>query len=444
MGKMHHAAVGVQEEVRKSTGTREREIEYPVSGKEGKDGYHALADDGVVRNTDSLLFKFTVTICLVICGAAMTLLIKVQDETCLSNCTASDPNSTTPTIDQPSEGMSYAPYSDNADPSEPHYFHQPFIQLFQMGLGQLSSLLFFSMYQSKHDPPHPNPSWRMFVPAAAAASIYDAFAEVFTIFGLVYTNASTAEMMKATLVVFCGLFSIYFFPGFKLTRKQIMATVTMLIGAALVIMREYIFGETTDESIWEVLGACLVLLAQLCYAGQFVVEERVVDRCKLKRLHVNKALLVFCEGIVSILMALVLQVPYSYIGTSWEQFAEDLRLYFTIPRLWGCGIGLSFAVAGFDLFGLATAETMGSDRRAVITASFQVVIVWSVSLLIQMEEFTLPADTLALVGFIVIFFSGLFYAYGSDAKDVPRHVAQEDDDEGEAKPLNVDRPQVYA
>lgn len=375
---------------------------------------------GAGMNESTLLFKVVVTVCLVICGAGMTLLIKVQDEHCIRNCT--DPHSIPATV-IPTEGFSLL---DSGDGEGGENFHQPFIQLFQMGLGQLCSIFAFYQYKSKLVPPQPPPPWVDFVPSAAAASLFDAFAEVFVILGLTATSASTAEMMKATLVVFCGLFSIYFFPGFRLTRAQIIATCTMIIGASLVIIREYIGGSSAG-AMKEVVGALLVLVAQLCYAGQFVVEERVVDRSKLRHQHVNKALLVFFEGVVSILMALILQLPWTYLhartDNPWGDFAEDLAIYFTDPVLWGCGIGLSFAVAGFDLFGLATAETMGSDRRAVITASFQVVIVWTISLAIGMETFHKWNDMMAVAGFIVIFLSGLYYAYGSDVKDVPRDVS---------------------
>lgn len=426
---------------------------HPAAGH-GASGH--LAHGAGPKNTEGPLFKFIVTVCLIICGAAMTLIIKIQDEHCLQYCEGDSTPSPGDHSFLPSEGFTTASSmhaaastsgsGSGSEHHDPHYFHQPFIQLAQMGLGQLLSLGFFNMYKPRPQPDGTifrDPTFKEFFPSAAAASTFDALAEVFVILGLSFTNASTAEMMKATLVVFCGLFSMKFFPGFRLTIRQWIATFSMMTGAALVIARQYIFNTSGEDSLIEVAGACLVLLAQLCYAGQFVVEERLVDATKLQKTHVNKALLVFCEGIVSILAAIVLQVPWGFI-MGWDYFMSDAKAYFTEPILWATGIGLSFAVAGFDLFGLATAETMGSDRRAVITASFQVVIVWSLSVVFGLEQFLPPADYLALAGFVIIFFSGIYYAFSSASKDTPRNIhGLHVGDDDETKPLLVNSSDRY-
>ena len=312
----------------------------------------------------------------------------------------------------------------------PEVFHQPFVQLFQMGCGQVLTGLFFPFY--RHSPEAGgttmgDPTFRQFAPKAALASLFDALAEVFIILGLGLTAPATAEMMKATLVIFTGVMSTWFFKDFHLSWKQWAATAVMLAGAALVIAQEYIFPETCNYAgdnrgpIEEVVGALFTIIAQIFYALQFITEESLIDENKVRHLHVNKALLVFCEGWVSILAAIILQVPFTYVADpkdQWNGFTEDVATYFKEPVLWGLGIALSAAVAGFDIWGLLTAEHMGSDNRAVVCASFQVVLVWTVSLTVSYyDEFF---NWVALIGFIIILAAGLAYAYTAVPKEDPR------------------------
>jgi len=316
----------------------------------------------------------------------------------------------------------------------PHAFHQPFIQLFQMGCGQVLTGLTYKLYKHAPAPGQEamaEPSFKQFAPKAALASLFDALAEVFIILGLGLTAPATAEMMKATLVIFTGLVSSWFFKDFKLTWKQWVATGIMLVGASLVIMQEYIYvndcalDEGESGPLREVIGALFTVVAQIFYAFQFITEESLIDENKVRNQHVNKALLVFCEGIVSILAAFTLQVPFTYIADpdQWEGFVDDFMIYFHDPILFGTGIGLSACVAGFDIWGLLTAEHMGSDLRAVVCASFQVVLVWTISLVVP--HFGEYFNPVALVGFIIILVAGLTYSYTAQGKEDPRSKSKE-------------------
>jgi drug/metabolite transporter (DMT)-like permease len=354
-------------------------------------------------------------------------------------CSSLDPNEvvfpgTNP--DEPYPSDNYTVYQEcNANCCTSEVFHQPFVQLFQMGCGQVLTGLFFPFYRHSPEPGHSqmgDPTFRQFAPKAALASLFDALAEVFIILGLGLTAPATAEMMKATLVIFTGVLSTWFFKDFRLSRKQWIATAVMLCGAALVIAQEYIFPEECNYGaskrgpLEEVVGALFTIIAQIFYALQFITEESLIDENKVRHLHVNKALLVFCEGWVSILAAVLLQVPFTYVADPkdrWSGFTEDVATYFSDPVLWGLGIALSASVAGFDIWGLLTAEHMGSDNRAVVCASFQVVLVWTVSLTVPYFEETF--NWVALVGFIIILAAGLFYSYTAIPKEDPRTKEKE-------------------
>ena len=359
---------------------------------------------------DSLIYRVILMAVLVCSGAAMTLCMKTQDRYCLEHC--AHENETDPHL------TSYTLLNDT-EPVEPHNFHQPFIQLFHLGFGQLFTVIFTPLF--KDDSANLVPiTFRQFMPQAALASLFDVCAEILIILGLSLTLASITEMLKTTMVVFVGLLSLYFFPGFTVNWKQWIASGFMLAGSLLVILQSVLLGDVDGDTGSEILGAFLVIGAQLFYGMEFVVEEKLIDHSKLKGIHVNKAKLVFALGILSMSAAVILQIPYTLITSDFHEFAHILEIYFTTPLLWASGIGISVGVVGFDLAGLGISEVMGSDRRAISVAAFQVAIVWTISIILEWEAFSV----LSLVGFLVILASGAVYVLTSKAKAEPHQERQ--------------------
>lgn len=383
----------------------------------------SLADDSLLPPPDhtlrhGYLYKISMMAILVCSGAAMTLCMKNQDETCLSHCPVANttlPANETDINSRLVYGFLYPGNAGtNSDDSEAHYFHQPFIQLFHLGFGQLISGAFTPFFNSEE--PNLKPiSFRQFFPQAALASLFDVCAEILIILGLSFTLASVTEMLKTTMVVFVGLLSLYFFPGFHINWKQWVASGFMLCGSLIVILQNYLTGEVDSDTLSEIGGAFLVVGAQIFYGMEFVVEEKLIDHSKLKGLHVNKAQLVFALGILSMTGAIVLQIPWTLITSDFSTFYDELKIYFTTLSLILSGFGISLGVMGFDLAGLAISEVMGSDRRAISVAAFQVAIVWTISILVGWESFSF----LSLGGFLLILASGAVYVLTSKEKSEP-------------------------
>jgi len=383
------------------------------------------------KKKHNILFKITLMAILVCSGASMTLCMKNQDQTCLEHCESNNTNHSGHTTLYDANGnliwgMFYpGPYSPDfllelADPVsndtelKPHYFHQPFFQLFHLGFGQILSGAFTPLFDTQEIGLKPI-SFRQFFPQAALASLFDVCAEILIILGLSLTHASVTEMLKTTMVVFVGLLSLYFFPGFIINWKQWCASFIMLCGSLLVILQSYLTGATDADTVSETLGAFLVIAAQLFYGLEFVVEEKLIDHSKIKGLHVNKAVLVFALGVLSMTGACILQLPWQAITSDFQSLPDEIKQYFEYRSLWLSGIGISIAVMGFDLAGLGISEVMGSDRRAISVAAFQVAIVWSISIGVGWEDFS----WLSLAGFLMILGSGVVYVLTSKEKSEP-------------------------
>lgn len=354
---------------------------------------------------------------LVCSGAAMTLCIKNQDETCYdfcdsdhdSYCVVSCPEDDHHGSDSSSSSSVFGFLSDEGGV---FHFHQPFIQLFHLGLGQLCSGVFTPLFANKDDNSLRPIPFLKFFPQAALASVFDVTAEILVILGISMTLPSVTEMLKTTMVVFVGVLSLYFFPGFEMNWKQWVSSAVMFSGALIVILQPYIKGDSSGDALAEIGGACLVVAAQLFYAMEFVVEEKLMDHAKFDGYHVNKAILVVALGVLSMGFAITLQIPYTLVTSTFQDFYLVLQMYFTTTVFWLSGIGISLAVMGFDLAGLGISEIMGSDRRAISVAAFQVAIVWSISIFVGWEVFSLAS----LLGFILILSSGGAYVYFSKEK----------------------------
>jgi len=369
---------------------------------------------------------------LALSGATMTLAMKNQDNTILpdsSNSSLPFSNSSLSPFNSSSSPLPFlnatllppfiqrAPDMDSLsseESSEVHLFHQPFFQLFHLGLGEVVAGIFIPFFVNQ-DPALKTAGFRDIFPLTALASIFDICAEVLVILGISLTLPSVTEMLKTTMVVFVGILSLSFFPGFQINWKQWAGSGFMLAGSLVVILENYLSGEVDGNTFPEIMGALLVIAAQVFYSLEFVVEERLIDQSKHRDLHINKAIIVVILGCLGMSAALILQVPWSYFTQDFSQLREDLHNYFAIRSLWLSGVFVSVAVVGFDLAGLAISELMGSDRRAIVVAAFQVVLVWSVSIFVGWEVFSFYS----LAGFIAILLSGGVYVYFSKTKTEP-------------------------
>lgn len=126
--------------------------------------------------------------------------------------------------------------------------------------------------------------------------------------GLLWVPVSVYQMLRGSLVLFVGLFSVLFLHR-RLPLEQWLSLFVVMLGIAIVGLSNAIsttpVGDGDDggagggkEDVGKaVLGAGLVLFAQIFTASQFVIEEKIMTRYSLAPLVSSGLfLLPFCEG----------------------------------------------------------------------------------------------------------------------------------------------------
>lgn len=97
--------------------------------------------------------------------------------------------------------------------------------------------------------------------------------------GLLYTPVSIYQMVRGSLSLWVGLFSVLYL-GRRLSKQEIGALVVVSLGVAIVGLSgaKHSDLEAAEGAVSKVLlGVALILFAQLFTASQFVVEEKVTS-----------------------------------------------------------------------------------------------------------------------------------------------------------------------
>jgi len=218
------------------------------------------------------------------------------------------------------------------------------------------------------------------IPAAC-----DAAATIMLYTGLLFTYASTFQMLRATMVLWCGFLTICCL-GRNLHIHHWIGICMIAAGSMLVGASSVLNGDPTedtssdgesDSAEYPLLGAGLVVAGQLLSAIQFVVEERY-----LAKYHVPALLAVGLEGFWGLILCFVVLPILSTVcatdGLPLDDVPQAFRDILRIPRL-QISFGLNMiCIAVFNFLALVVTADLSSSWRAVIDTS-RTIIIWSIS-----------------------------------------------------------------
>jgi drug/metabolite transporter (DMT)-like permease len=223
--------------------------------------------------------------------------------------------------------------------------------------------------------------------------------------GLFYTTASVFQMLRGVIVLFTGSFSVLFL-GRRLYAYHWFSLFLVVSGVSIVGLSGILFPVSstqvvdssidptrpfsTDEdpaTLKAFIGVFFVLFAQVFGASQFVIEEKIMERYRVKPLRA-----VGLEGIFGLLTvgvgAIILHFTiginhpggYFDISTGWNQIIS-------FKQIWITGISIFFSIAFFNFFGLSVTQTLSATSRSTIDTS-RIVLIWMVSLILGWESFS--------------------------------------------------------
>ncbi|KAF6261039.1 hypothetical protein COO60DRAFT_1294068 [Scenedesmus sp. NREL 46B-D3] len=312
----------------------------------------------------------------------------------------------------------------------PLTFKHPAVQSACMFFGESLCLIpYFYMRWRKRKAKRRNPAYVPMHPdekrsrrigrilAFAVPTLCDATGTTLMNVGLIYTYASTYQMLRGTLVLFAGTFTIL------ILRRQLfihnwLGMVLITAGAALVGASSVIYqdspgahnntllaGPAAGLSLAEagaaaaaapLFGDLLVVAAQMFTALQFIMEEKFLVKYKVPAL-----LAIGLEGCWGLLLCSFV-LPVTSLVKGKDGFPLDdavaaARSIFSNSELGLAVYSSILSIAFFNFFGVSVTKSLSGAARATIDAC-RTLFIWLYALHAGWEQFHL----LQVVGFVVL------------------------------------------
>ena len=233
--------------------------------------------------------------------------------------------------------------------------------------------------------------------------------------GLLWVPVSVYQMLRGALVLWVGLFSVLFLHR-KLPAAQWCSLTVVMLGVAVVGFSNVIAPKAAPserESAGSqvdvgkaVIGALLVLFAQIFTASQFVVEEKIMTRYSVPPLRA-----VGLEGIFGLTTtAILMPILYFTIGRTvagqggYFDIVSGFHQTIGSPVIWGTSLCIACSIAFFNFSGLAVTKSVSATARSLIDTC-RTVGIWAVSLFLGWEVLA----PLQIVGFALLVYGTLLF-----------------------------------
>ncbi|KAL5430323.1 hypothetical protein PMIN07_006055 [Paraphaeosphaeria minitans] len=207
--------------------------------------------------------------------------------------------------------------------------------------------------------------------------------------GLLFVAPSIYQMTRGALVLFVGLFSVWFLKRHLGLDKWFSLFVVvfgvMMVGLAGAITRDdkatpshaALAEDDTgsNQAARTVIGVLLIAGAQIFTATQFVVEERIMEKYSMEPIKV-----VGWEGVFGFLVTLLVMIILHFsIGTGYFNAREGLYQITHFPAIAVSSILIMISIGGFNFFGLSVTRTVSATSRSTIDTC-RTLFIWVVSL----------------------------------------------------------------
>ncbi|KAE8230955.1 hypothetical protein CF326_g4041 [Tilletia indica] len=280
--------------------------------------------------------------------------------------------------------------------------------------------------------------------------------------GLIFTPVSIYQMTRGALVLWVGVFSVFFLHR-HLMLFQWLSLLCVMLGVCIVgLSGTLLSGDTpskdslayiaatansthpaaalvpvglvapafraaqefVNEPLWmrrssptfhireeaelpeaaqALLGVLLILFAQLFTAGQFVLEEKIMSKYSVEPL-----LAVGYEGAFgAVTVAIAAPFLYYFIGRTAEgqggyfDFVECWSQVRASPQIFWSSFAIMLSIALFNFFGLSVTRSISATARSTIDTS-RTIGIWIASLLLGWEVFKPLNGGLQVLGFVFL------------------------------------------
>ncbi|KAL6704081.1 hypothetical protein ACN47E_008744 [Coniothyrium glycines] len=356
---------------------------------------------------------------MLLTGVCNTLLTKYQDMQCVKNC-------------------------DAPSPKYREHFEQPVLQTLQMFIGESGCWLVigaFSLYQryaghragyepipnnetagtatpasddsettavaNPLKPAHPDEEGRIplegrSILLLALPACCDIAGTTLMNVGLLFVAASIYQMTRGALVLFVGLFSVWFLKRhlglYKWFSLFVVVTGVAVVGLAGAITKDDKAtpghqslhdasagppeAAVATQAAMTIIGVLLIAGAQIFTATQFVLEERIMEKYAMEPIKV-----VGWEGVFGFSVTLIGMIILHFaIGTGYFNATEGLYQMTHFRSIAVSSVLIMISIGGFNFFGLSVTRTVSATSRSTIDTC-RTLFIWIVSLGLGWETF---------------------------------------------------------
>ena len=217
---------------------------------------------------------------------------------------------------------------------------------------------------------------------------------------LTMTYASVFQMLRGAVVVFTGLLSVVFLKK-RLFKRHWVGMTLVIIGLVLVGAASKIDGgDEGRDTMSQLTGNLLVVIAQIIVAVQMIYEEVVI-----KKYDVPSLKAVGWEGIWGSSLLGLLLIPFYFIPLTISD-VQPKRLENSIDALYQIhnsvpliisNVTLLLSIAIFNFSGISVTKMMSATTRMVLDC-LRTLFIWVISLALKWDKFYY----LQLVGYLLL------------------------------------------
>ncbi|XP_045160755.1 solute carrier family 35 member F6-like [Mercenaria mercenaria] len=200
--------------------------------------------------------------------------------------------------------------------------------------------------------------------------------------GLLYVDASIMLMLKGSVIIFAGIFSVLFLKR-KLKLTHWLGMVIVILGLVLAGCSS-VFKSQGHKTIGgkTVTGIILVIGAQVVTGGQIILEEAVLKKRNLQSLHVVGMKGIYGFTLMSFIVLPVLYfLPGDNVHGSYENSVDALYQISNSIQLFMLCLLYIVSVAFYNYFAMAVVRSLTAVHSTLIDAC-RTILVWGVGLTI--------------------------------------------------------------
>ena len=223
-------------------------------------------------------------------------------------------------------------------------------------------------------------------------AFFDLVSTTMLFIALSWTFAPSYQMLRGSVTVFTGVFSVIFLKS-KLKLHHWLGIAVVVMGLTLVGLADYLYGTKENVSVKEnyVLASdLLIIIAQIFSALQFIIEEHFLKEYKTPPLQA-----VGCEGVFGFAMVSLAYIIFYYVPWNpsitttqatqdhprFEDIADAITMLGNNWHIPLFAFVFVISVGAFNFAGLTITDKSNATTRKVLD-NIRIMLIWAISLLI--------------------------------------------------------------